>query len=134
MNASPVTAPIDLSVEYEQLRGTRRIIGRQPQRLLVDRGMAEWMRVAVDLLPPIPLSPVSTLTEASGSSTAAADAPLLAEWPATAVGDLVGVLADVCLAALGSGTVQVGVDGPRAAAPGLVASPGGSLQHQGGFV
>jgi len=84
------------------------------------------MRVAIELVPTPVLSPmlVPAPAEASGTSAPTADAPLLAEWPGTTADDLVGVLADVCLAALGSWTAEVGVERPRSSAPGPAAASG----------
>ena len=72
------------------------------------------MRFAVELLPARPLSPkaVPVLAGASGTAAPAADGPLLTGWPGTSAGDLVGVLADVCLAALESWTAGVEAEQP----------------------
>jgi len=73
------------------------------------------MRFAVELLPARGLSPrpVPALAGASGTASPDADAPLLAEWPNATAGDLVSVLADVCLSALESSTAGIEAERSR---------------------
>ena len=119
MNGAPATAQFDLSQEYERLRRVRHAAGRHPQRVLVNRGVADWMRFAVDLLyvPLLSPRPVPELAAAIRVGTGAPEQTLPAECSGALASDLVGVLADVCLAALDRWTAGVGPERPQVRAP-----------------
>ncbi len=91
MRAAPAAERCDLREIYELLRSRRRAGGQNAYALLVTRGLAEWIRRAVDLFP------AAGSNKRSGPTDPGAEPARREELPPVVLPDLVPILAGLFL-------------------------------------